>query len=124
MKKIKVNQIMKCYSALEDFSKLKLDVKTAYSIFLLKKEIEDKKNFAGEEEGKVINSFNPEFCENGSLKFKSEESARAFEKEMQKLYDTELDIENAPISLNFSDLDGQKLTADTLEGIDGIITFE
>lgn len=117
-----VQQMLNALPVLQKIIELKLPIKKAYKIYSLTKVIEDKRQFFVAEERKLVDKFNAEILENGSIKFKSVEDQMTFSQEHADLMTYEIeDLET--LELNFDDLGDATFTPRELMLIEGVINF-
>lgn len=119
---MKVNQMLNALPVLQKIMELKLPIKKAYKIYNLAKSIEDKRQFFIQEEKKLINKFNAEILENGTIKFNSVEDQMTFSQEHEDLMNYEIE-ELGAIELNFEDLDDVEFTPRDFMTLEGVINF-
>ena len=104
---MKQKDIIKAFHALQKYEEKDLPIRISYSLFKVKKLIEDHVEFQLNAEQEIFQKYKPTSNEDGSLKFKSEEQAREFAQEFSSKIDeigeieVELDLKNKPkISLD------------------------
>jgi hypothetical protein len=119
---MKGKQIFNVINTLQALMELKLPVKSAYEIYNLAKQINDKRDFFIKEEKKIIDKFNAEVLENGSLQFKTVEDQQGFVKEHEELMNCELD-DIKTVELKISELKNIELTAADIATLDGVVVF-
>ena len=119
---MKAVQLINSFSVLQKVMELKLPVKSAYEIYNLAKQINDKRDFFIKEERKIIDKFNAEILENGGLKFKTPEDQQGFVKEYEELMSCELNDVKV-IELKISELNNIELTAADIAALDGVVNF-
>lgn len=104
---MKQKDIIKAFHALQKYEEKDLPIRISYSLFKVKKLIEDQVEFQLNAEQEIFQKYKPTSNEDGSLKFESEEQAREFAQEFSSKIDeigeieVELDLKNKPkISLD------------------------
>lgn len=104
---MKQKDIIKAFHALQKYEEKDLPIRISYSLFKVKKLIEDQVEFQLNAEQEIFQKYKPTSNEDGSLKFESEEQAREFAQEFSNKIDeigeieVELDLKNKPkISLD------------------------
>lgn len=118
---MKVQQMFNSLPILQRMMELKLPIKKAYSIYSLAKQINEQREFFINEEKKLIERYSAETLENGSVKFKDEESQKKFIIEHNELMQYEIDVKT--IYLNFEDLKDSEFTPAELMQLEGAINF-
>lgn len=119
---MKVKNLASALFIVQKLMSLKLPIEKAYDLYILAKQIKDKKDFFIIEEKKIINRFNVSILENGELKFKSEEDQDQFYTEHDALLNYEVkDISS--IELKLEDLKEVKFSAFDISALEGVINF-
>lgn len=114
-------QLMKALPVLQKIITLQLPIKKAYQIYSLTKVINEQREFFINEEKKLIERFDAEVLEDGTIKFLDVESARDFEVAHQEIMEYPVSAE--AIDLKFDDLGDATLTPIDLMALEGIINF-
>ena len=117
-------QIVMGKRALDQIVKLQFPVRTAYSIFKLKKRIDELFEFEVDQEMKTIDKYHGTVKRNGSITFDKKEDSEACSNEMSILLNTEIEEEIGPVAVEFDALGDATLSPEIIEELDGLIIFQ
>lgn len=125
-------QIVKIFTALAEIRKLRIPYAKARAICTLYKNIETEYMFFAQEELKLAREYatkgangEPMITETGNITFPNVEAKRAYADEINKLSGCEvnINIDALGVVLNAEDIGTQTVKPETIEMLDGIITF-
>lgn len=115
-------QMLNAFPVMQKIMTLNLPIKTAYKVYTLAKQINDKKEFFINEEKKLIEIFQAEVLENGNIRFNSYESQEAFSKKHAELFSYEID-DIEMLELSFSELKDATFTPNDIHMLEGVVNF-
>lgn len=125
---------LNAFNALQKISDYSLPVREAFEVFKLMKALQPAYEFAEKKERQLIEKYDGKFTDDGSISFVhgDDEKSRAEGiknmnrciSELNKLNDTEMDIEFEPIKLSYDAMEGQKISANEIMALDGFVIFE
>ena len=121
---MKQSKIMSAYQAIEKIKNKDKEypLNITYTLFKVKKMLQDQWDFQLEEEKKIFNQFSPEVQENGDYKFESREKAQEFTDKLAELGNMEVDLKITKPKIKLSEqID---LTLGEIEALDEFIEFE
>jgi hypothetical protein len=119
---IKAKQMVNALPSLQKLGELQLPIKKAHVIYKVSKAILDTQDFLIKEEKKLVQKYNVEIVDNGSLRFNSAEDQIKFITEHTKLMEYEIEIGEL-IELSYEDLGDVKLMPKDFAALDGLINF-
>lgn len=119
---MKQRDIVQAYKIITKLYQKQLPLPVAYKLYKLKRQLQPAWDFQTDTEQKLIDEFKPEWQEDGSLKFESPESARAFEAQVTAALGMESDIDITPVTIPLCD--GVTISPEDIESLAGIVTFE
>lgn len=117
-------QIINIYPALSDLRKLQLPYAKARDVYRLCKFFENEYNFFIEEESKLIIKYNGSVGADSFITFADNDSKVLYANDINKLKDIDSDIAFQPIVLTSNDIGAQTITPETIDRLDGVVTFE
>lgn len=118
-----VQQMLNSLPILQKVMELKLPIKKAHGIYVLAKQINEQREFFINEEKKLIDKFNAEVLEGGSIRFKTPEEQAQFVKEHANLMNYEVsDLKT--IELSFDELGDTEFTPIDILALEGVIDFK
>lgn len=121
---MKQKKIINAYKTLSNMYQMRLPVREAHAIFLLKRQLEDQYYFQLEQEKTLLEEFNGTITRDGDIRFSKREDAEAFHGKISELNDMEIEIDVAPAHLQIERIDDIRLTPEDMEHLDGFIEFE
>ena len=116
-----VQQMLNSLPILQRMMELKLPIKKAHSIYSLAKVINEQREFFIKEEKKLIEKFNAEVLEGGSVRFKDAKDQVGFMAEHNALM--QFEVPAAAIDLSFEDLGNAEFTPVELMQLEGVVNF-
>lgn len=116
-----VQQMLNSLPVLQRVIDLKLPLKKAYKVYSLAKVINEQREFFIKEEKKLIEEFNAEILDNGSIKFNDAEDQQTFMQKHIDLMNYEVDL--TAVELSFDDLGDAEFTAKDMMALEGVINF-
>lgn len=120
---MKQKDIIKAFHALQKYEEKDLPIRISYSLFKVKKLIEDHVEFQLNAEQEIFQKYKPTSNEDGSLKFKSEEQAREFAQEFSSKIDEIGEIEVEPDLKNKPKISLDQMVDMSIEDIEALEPF-
>ena len=111
------------YIALFRLNDVQLNIKDAYSVYKMKKQLEDSYQFMTEQEQKIVDQYNGVILGNGNIQFASSEIAEKAKNEMQALNDLEIDLDITPISITLDAIRDGMMSPSDMESLEGFVSF-
>ena len=119
---MKQNKIIEAYKALNNLCSDKLPLKAAFSIYKMKKTLEDNYKFQLDKEREFMDECNGFIDSEGRVTFSNKEDAAKFMDKIKELNDIDSNIEIVPVLIS---LDSElSITPKDVEALDGFIHFE
>lgn len=115
-------QTINAYGVLMKLGTQSMDVRTALSLYKLRKELEGAHQFCAEREEVIIEKYHGTLGD-VTISFPQPQDAIAAQAELTELYQMEAELEVTPLSIPMNVLDGCKLTPNDLEALEGIINL-
>ena len=113
---------------------MNFNVRDAYSIYKLYKELGNAIEFGIERERSLLNKYDGRFMSNGYIEFvhgkdadakqKGIENMNKYMEEMEELNSMELPDEFSPLTLSYDSFGDQKITPDDIAALEGFVSFE
>lgn len=122
--KVNQKQINNAYTSLAYLSKLKLPIKVSYDLYKMVKVMEERFNFATEEERKLLACYEAEFDEQGAVHFKDGDSMEKFKKEHEELMALEHDLNIEPVTVDMNMVDDQRVSITDIINLEGFVSFK
>ena len=122
--KIIQSQINNAYASMHKIAGMQLPIKQAYAIYLLSKKIKEHFDFFVEQEKKLIEKYNAEIKDNGTISFSNQEDAIKFQEEYNDYQAFEIEEDFTPITLKFADCGEQNITPADIANLESFIAFE
>ena len=124
------SQIIKAMPALGEVEKLRLPYPIARDIHRILQTFAAEYQFFAQEEAKLINELgakdengNPQIAD-GRITFESVEAKNKYNERITELGETDANVEIPCVTLTAAELGDERISANTIEALDGIINFE
>lgn len=111
------------YLSITRLNSVRFGIKDAFSVYKLRKKLEDVYNFFVEEQRKIIEKYNGEILEDGRIQFDSNETAEKARNDIESLNNSSIDVDIEPITINISEIQDGTMTPRDIEMLDGFIIF-
>ncbi len=121
---LEIYKINKAYAAVSELANIKLPIKIAWELSEILNELSEKVKFAGEQEQKIIKSYEGEFDGEGRVRFKSDDIAVKCAKELNDLHMTVLSCNFNKLKISFADIPDCKIEAKNIADLKDIIEFK
>jgi len=125
------SQIIKATPALAELKRLRLPYAAARDIHKMYKTLEAEYQFFAQEEAKLIKEYaakdekgNPQITESGRITFESVSAKAAYSEKLAELGTTDANIEIPFITLSAEAIGEQLIAPETIDALEGFITFE
>ena len=117
------NLLLKLSIVLQKFYQSSLDAKISYSLYKLLKRIQEELDFYAKEEEKLVETYADGIDENGKVIFSDEQKKKMFFNEIEKLQNTNIDLDFSKIDISLADIQNIKLTPSDFYLLENIINF-
>ena len=117
------NLLLKLSIVLQKFYQSSLDAKISYSLYKLLKKIQEELEFYSKEEEKLVETYADGIDENGKVIFSDEQKKKMFFNEIEKLQNTNIDLDFSKIDISLADIQKIKLTPSDFYLLENIINF-
>ena len=117
------NLLLKLSIVLQKFYQSSLDAKVSYSLYKLLKKIQEELDFYSKEEEKLVETYADGIDENGKVIFSDEQKKKMFFNEIEKLQNTNIDLDFSKIDISLADIQNIKLTPSDFYLLENIINF-
>ena len=117
------NLLLKLSIVLQKFYQSSLDAKISYSLYKLLKKIQEELDFYSKEEEKLVETYADGIDENGKVIFSDEQKKKMFFNEIEKLQNTNIDLDFSKIDISLADIQNIKLTPSDFYLLENIINF-
>lgn len=122
--------IIKVFPAIKELRKLRLPYDKTKVIYDMRKLLEPEYNFFLEEEAKLINEFSsknengePRITSNGLIMFDTLKDRQRYNEKIEELRKTDCEIPIRNITITKDDIGKQLIAEETLENLEGFVTF-
>ena len=115
--------LLKLSIVLQKFYQSSLDAKISYSLYKLLKRIQEELDFYAKEEEKLVETYADGIDENGKVIFSDEQKKKMFFNEIEKLQNTNIDLDFSKIDISLADIQNIKLTPSDFYLLENIINF-
>ena len=117
------NLLLKLSIVLQKFYQSSLDAKISYSLYKLLKRIQEELDFYAKEEEKLVETYSDGINEKGKVIFSDEQKKKMFFNEIEKLQNTNIDLDFSKIDISLADIQNIKLTPSDFYLLENIINF-
>ena len=117
------NLLLKLSIVLQKFYQSSLDAKISYSLYKLLKKIQEELDFYSKEEEKLVETYADGIDEKGKVIFSDEQKKKMFFNEIEKLQNTNIDLDFSKIDISLADIQNIKLTPSDFYLLENIINF-
>ena len=117
------NVSLKLSIVLQKFYQSSLDAKISYSLYKLLKRIQEELDFYAKEEEKLVEIYADGIDEKGKVIFSDEQKKKMFFNEIEKLQNTNIDLDFSKIDISLADIQNIKLTPSDFYLLENIINF-
>ena len=117
------NLLLKLSIVLQKFYQSSLDAKISYSLYKLLKRIQEELDFYAKEEEKLVEIYADGIDEKGKVIFSDEQKKKMFFNEIEKLQNTNIDLDFSKIDISLADIQNIKLTPSDFYLLENIINF-
>lgn len=116
-------KIIAAYKTIEDIKQRNKEypLAVAHAIFKIKKTLQDQWDFQVEEERKLFEKYSPVSDDGNSIKFASDEDAKAFSSKIAELSDMDVELDYIKPKIRLSEQ--FDLTLSEMEALDDFIEF-
>lgn len=118
-----LNLLLKISVILQNFYQSSLNAKISYSLYKLLKKIQEELDFYSKEEEKLIETYADGIDEKGKVIFSDEQKKKMFFNEIEKLQNTNIDLNFSKINISLSDIQNIKLAPSDFYLLENIINF-
>ena len=118
-----LNLLLKISVILQKFYQSSLNANISYSLYKLLKKIQEELDFYSKEEEKLIETYADGIDEKGKVIFSDEQKKKMFFNEIEKLQNTNIDLNFSKINISLSDIQNIKLTPSDFYLLENIINF-
>lgn len=117
------NLLLKLSIVLQKFYQSSLDAKISYSLYKLLKKIQEELDFYSKEEEKLVETYADGIDEKGKVIFSDEQKKKMFFNEIEKLQNTNIDLDFSKIDISLVDIQNIKLAPSDFYLLENIINF-
>ena len=118
-----LNLLLKISVILQKFYQSSLNAKISYSLYKLLKKIQEELDFYSKEEEKLVETYADGIDEKGKVIFSDEQKKKMFFNEIEKLQNTNIDLDFSKIDISLADIQNIKLTPSDFYLLENIINF-
>ena len=118
-----LNLLLKVSVVLQKFYQFSLNAKLSYSLYKLLKKIQEELDFYSKEEEKLVETYADGIDEKGKVIFSDEQKKKMFFNEIEKLQNTNIDLDFSKIDISLADIQNIKLTPSDFYLLENIINF-
>ena len=118
-----LNLLLKISVILQKFYQSSLNAKIYYSLYKLLKKIQEELDFYSKEEEKLVETYADGIDEKGKVIFSDEQKKKMFFNEIEKLQNTNIDLNFSKIDISLIDIQDIKLTPSDFYLLENIINF-
>ena len=117
------NLLLKLSIVLQKFYQSSLDAKISYSLYKLLKKIQEELDFYSKEEEKLVETYADGIDEKGKVICSDEQKKKMFFNEIEKLQNTNIDLDFSKIDISLADMQNIKLSPSDFYLLENIINF-
>ena len=117
------NLLLKLSIVLQKFYLSSLDAKISYSLYKLLKKIQEELDFYSKEEEKLVETYADGIDEKGKVIFSDEQKKKMFLNEIEKLQNTNIDLDFSKIDISLADIQNIKLAPSDFYLLENVINF-
>lgn len=117
------NLLLKLSIVLQKFYQSSLDAKISYSLYKLLKRIQEELDFYAKEEEKLVETYADGIDEKGKVIFSDEQKKKMFFNEIEKLQNTNIDLDFSKIDISLVDIQNIKLAPSDFYLLENVINF-
>ena len=117
------NLLLKLSIVLQKFYQSSLDAKISYSLYKLLKKIQEELDFYSKEEEKLVETYADRIDEKGKVIFSDEQKKKMFFNEIEKLQNTNIDLDFSKIDISLVDIQNIKLAPSDFYLLENVINF-
>ena len=117
------NLLLKLSIVLQKFYQSSLDAKISYSLYKLLKKIQEELDFYSKEEEKLVETYEDGIDEKGKVIFSDEQKKKMFFNEIEKLQNTNIDLDFSKIDISLIDIQNIKLAPSDFYLLENVINF-
>ena len=117
------NLLLKLSIVLQKFYQSSLDAKISYSLYKLLKKIQEELDFYSKEEEKLVETYADGIDEKGKVIFSDEQKKKMFFNEIEKLQNTNIDLDFSKIDISLADIQNIKLAPFDFYLLENVINF-
>ena len=118
-----LNLLLKVSVVLQKFYQFSLNAKLSYSLYKLLKKIQEELDFYSKEEEKLVETYADGIDENGKVIFSDEQKKKMFFNEIEKLQNTNVDLQFDKINVSLNDIQNVQLAPSDFYLLENIINF-
>ena len=118
-----LNLLLKVSVVLQKFYQFSLNAKLSYSLYKLLKKIQEELDFYSKEEEKLVETYADGIDENGKVIFSDEQKKKMFFNEIEKLQNTNIDLQFDKINVSLNDIQNVQLAPSDFYLLENIINF-
>lgn len=118
-----LNLLLKISVVLQKFYQSSLDAKISYSLYKLLKKIQEELDFYSKEEEKLVETYADGIDEKGKVIFSDEQKKKMFFSEIEKLQNTNIDLNFSKIDICLNDIQNIQLAPSDFYLLENIINF-
>ena len=108
---------------MQKFYQFSLNAKLSYSLYKLLKKIQEELDFYSKEEEKLVETYADGIDENGKVIFSDEQLKKMFFNEIEKLQNTNIDLQFDKINVSLNDIQNVQLAPSDFYLLENIINF-
>ena len=118
-----LNLLLKVSVVLQKFYQFSLNAKLSYSLYKLLKKIQEELDFYSKEEEKLVETYADGIDEKGKVIFSDEQKKKMFFNEIEKLQNTNIDLDFSKIDISLADIQNIKLAPSDFYLLENVINF-
>ena len=118
-----LNLLLKVSVVLQKFYQFSLNAKLSYSLYKILKKIQEELAFYSQEEEKLVETYAEGIDEKGKVIFSDEQKKKMFFNEIEKLQNTNVDLQFDKINVSLNDIQNVQLAPSDFYLLENIINF-
>ena len=118
-----LNLLLKVSVVLQKFYQFSLNAKLSYSLYKILKKIQEELDFYSKEEEKLVETYAEGIDEKGKVIFSDEQKKKMFLNEIEKLQNTNVDLQFDKINVSLNDIQNVQLAPSDFYLLENIINF-
>ena len=118
-----LNLLLKVSVVLQKFYQFSLNAKLSYSLYKILKKIQEELDFYSQEEEKLVETYAEGIDEKGKVIFSDEQKKKMFFNEIEKLQNTNVDLQFDKINVSLNDIQNVQLAPSDFYLLENIINF-